>query len=263
MTGRVWNAYKIEVMKALRLKFTYAGPVLVMLVVLCMPLVRTIDRDGVSDYAFIAYVTPVALNLLGLLILLAYCANQISTEMASGTIRMVLLRPLRRHEFLIAKLLLGMTYAAVLTLSASGASWAIAFALGDLGGVSFGGEVIHTTSQMVATYLVCMLLGLLPQFAAASFAIMISTFTRSSGAAVGTTVGIWLVADIVKHPLRVAPFLFSTYIETPWQVFASRCDGVETSWYPEALYVAATSTVSLFLFAAIAIYVLSRRNLHA
>ena len=96
MIVRVWIAYKLEVLKAIRLKFTYLGPALVVLTVAAMPLLQRFERDGVSDYAFIAYTTPVALNLVGLILLLAYCASLVSNELASGTIRTLLVRPLRR-----------------------------------------------------------------------------------------------------------------------------------------------------------------------
>jgi len=263
MIARVLNAYMVELSKASRQALTYIGPVLVVLAVLCMPLVRRVARDGTSDYAFIAYATPMALNLLGLLVLLAYCASQVAAELGSGTIRMVLVRPLRRHEFLLAKLLLGMTYAVLLTFSAAATSWATVLAFGDLGGVSYGGEVIYTSGAMLTTYLVAAGLSLLPLFAAVAYATMISTFTRSTGAAVGAAVGIWLLVDIVKYPLRIAPLVFSTYIEAPWQVFANRCGGFEASWSPDALYGAATSAAWSTVLVSLAMLALARRNLNA
>ncbi len=262
MIVRVWIAYKLEVLKAIRLKFTYLGPALVVLTVAAMPLLQRFERDGVSDYAFIAYTTPVALNLVGLILLLAYCASLVSNELASGTIRTLLVRPLRRYEFLAAKLLLGMTYAVVLTASAAAATWAIAFALGDLAGVAYGGEVVFTASRMMLTYLAGAAAALAPQFAAVAFAVMLSSLTRNTGAAVGGAMSLWVVSDTLKYPLRAAPYLFSTYLETPWQVFQRQVDALEGQWLPDIGYCLLTSTVSFVIFAAIAMYALSRRNLN-
>lgn len=263
MIQRILNAYLIEVMKAIRLKSTFLGPLIVILAVLAAPLVHPIEAGGASDYGFIAYATPMALNLLGFFILLIYCAGLVSNELSSGTICMVLIRPLRRREFLAAKLLMGMTYAVALSVLAALTAWILAYVLGDLTGVRYGGEVIHTDAEMRLTFGAALLLNLLPQFAAVAYAIFISTCTRSTGAAIGSAVGIWLLADAVKYPLRIAPFLFSSYMESSWQVFSDRCNALNAQWLPSAQYGALASLLSMALFFSLAVYILSRRNLCA
>jgi len=262
MIRRILNAYRVELLKAFRQKFTYGGPLLILLVVVAMLRVHPMTRDGAGDYSFLAYTTPMALNLLGFLILLVYCAALVSSELGNGAICLILVRPLRRSEFVLAKLLLAMTYAILLAATAAVSSWLAVFTLGDLGGITYGGEVIYTGMDMIETYLIGMALALLPLFAAAAYAVMISSLTRSTGAAIGCTVGIWIVADIVKHPLGVAPFLFSTYLETPWHVFIGRCDGLDPRWFPDAAYVITSSLISLAVFTTVAVLALSRRNLH-
>jgi hypothetical protein len=263
MIVRLWNAYTVELTKAAHRKFTYAGPALAMLTALCMPLVHPMARDGVSDYSSIAYVTPMALNLLGFMLLLMYCAALVSSEIGNGSICLSLLRPLRRHEFILAKILLGMTYAVVLTASVTATAWLVAWALGDLEGVAYGGEIVYTGGEMFTAYLFGALLALLPQWAAVAYAVMISSFTRSTGAAIGSAVGVWLMADVVKHPLHVTPFVFSSYLEIPWKVFIDRCDGLDASWFPDTAYLIAACVPSILVFALIAMIGLSRRDLRA
>ncbi|MBN2307568.1 MAG: ABC transporter permease subunit [Candidatus Hydrogenedentes bacterium] len=261
MIRRVWIAYTLELAKAIRAKSTYVGPALVILAVLCTLLVHPVQQDGRSDYEFVAKATPLALNLLGWLLLLTYCAGLVSSELGSGSIRLLLVRPLLRREFLAAKLLHGMTYALVLTLCAAGTSWVVALTRGELVGVGFGGEVMYTAGQMLRAYLIGAALALIPQFAAVAYAVMASTLTRSTGAAVIATVGVWVLVDFVKYPLRVAPFLFSTYLEAPWQTFADRCNGFSTPWLPMGYYCLGTSLAALILFSCVATAALNRRNL--
>lgn len=263
MIRRIGIAYVVELAKAMRLWHTYVGPILVVLAVLGAELMQPIVRDNVSDYAFIAYATPAALNLLGLLLVLIYCSGLVSSEMSSGTIRTVLVRPLRRWEFLAAKLLLGMTYAATLTLLVGMVTWLLVFVFGDIRGVSYGDEVIFTTSEMRDAYLLGMLLSLAPLCAAVAYAVMLSTLTRHSAAAIGASIGLWLVVDIAKHPLHFSAYVFSTYFETPWAVFANRSQLLDAAWFPTAKLCLVTSLASAFAFMIIAGYVLSRRNLHA
>ena len=263
MIGRVWTLYRFELYKAARRRFTYVGLILIVIAVLSALFMRPVTRDGQGDYAFIAYATPIALNLLGLFLLVTYCSGLVSTELGSGSICLALVRPVRRHEFLIAKLLLGITYAAMLTAAVAVSAWGIALAFGELSGVTYGGEAVFTAVDMIEAYLFGALLVLAPQAAVAAYSIMISTLTRSTGAAIGSAVGILLMVDIVKYPLRIAPFVFSTYIETPWSVFASYCDGLDARWFPDSAYVLLASIAYTIAFTAIAILSLSRRDLHA
>lgn len=261
MIKRIWTAFGVELSKAARQKFSYLGPLLVCFAVCVAPLAHHVHKDGDSDYEFVAFATPLALDFLGLLFLITYCAGLISSELGNGVIRSVLVRPIHRHEFLAAKLLFGLTYATVLTAVGAGASWLVAVALGELNGVSIAGELLYSGSEMTLTYLKGALLSLAPMFAAVAYAVMISTFTRNTGAAIGSAVGIWLFVDAIKHPLRIAPYLFTSHVEEPWQVFSEQSGGMESSWFPMAYHCLATSGVAFCVFVAVAWYVLNRRDL--
>jgi len=261
MIVRILTAYHVELVKALRTKYTYAGPLLIIVAVLVSAAGHRVQRDAVGDYGFIAFSTPMALNLLGLLLLLAYCAGLISSELGRGTIRNALVRPIHRGEFLLAKFLLGATYAIVLTAVTAAAAWGVAYVFGDLSGVSYGGEVIFTNSEMRNIYIVCAALSLLPQFGAVAFALCVSACTRSTGAAVGGSVGLWIVVDIVKEPLGFGRYLFSSHLEAAWKVFAGRCDALDMAWWPGGQWIVATSIPAIAVFLLVAWLVLTRRNL--
>lgn len=261
MIRRIFNAYTLEVAKYSRQAITFVGPILVVLLILVTPVGYPLEKDGTSDYAFMAYALGMTLNLFGFLMILIYSTSLISSEMGSGTIRLLLVRPLRRREFLAAKMLNGMSYAFVLSLAASLTVWILAYILGDLTGVEYGGRLIYTNSEMVATFLIAGSLNLLPQMAAAAFGIMVSTFTKNTATAMGIAVGSWLVLDFVKYPLNIAPFLFSSYLEKTWGVYQDRADAFEAPFFPDAYYGIATSCISIAVFLSVAMYILSRRNL--
>ncbi len=259
MLRRVLTAYAVEVEKALRMKQVYLGPALVLLAVCCAPLGHEMAKDGQSDYGFVAHVVPLALEL-GLFLLLVLSAGAISSEQGTGSIRLVLVRPLLRHEYLMAKFGLCFTYAMGLTLVAVGGAWMLAAVLGDLRGVNYGGELLYTHTEMARLLVIGALLSLLPQAAAVAFSLLISVSTRSPVAAVSTTVGLWLIVDMLKHPLGIHRFVFTSYLDT-WQVFADRCDAIETAWVPQVYWAVATSVLSCAVFMVLAAFVLRRRNL--
>lgn len=263
MIKRVWTAYLVECIKAMRSKVTYIGPVLVVVLVGLAPLIRPLGAHGEDTYPFIAYTTPMVLNLLGAFLLLSFCAGLVSSEIATGTIRLMLTRPLLRHEFILAKLMLGMTYALLLTVLAVLSTWGIAFAFGRLTGVEYGGEVLYTSFEMALTFGLGAILDLAPQFAFVAYAVLISTLARNTGTAVGVAIGLWILLNAVKEPLGIGPYLFISYMESPWQVFTLYADGLEASWTPTAYWCLGTSLAAVVVFSAAAMLALQRRNLSA
>lgn len=287
MIRRIWMLYTVELVKALRQKQTYLGPVLVVLVVLAAVLLRPFSRDGVSDYAFLAYATPIALNSIGFLMLLVFCAGLVSAETGSGTIRQLLVRPVLRQELVLAKMLTGMTYALSLVLLVSSSAWGLARVFGDLAGVAFGGELVYTREEMALTYLSALGFSMAPLFAGASFAVMVSSLTRSPLAAVSISAGAWIAVDLLKHlpeallaalgrqfpgrvadwlathPVRFDYFIFTSHLDYPWQVYASRCDALDAAWFPAMGYALGSTALTIVACTTVAMAAIRRRNFSA
>jgi len=261
MIQRIFTAYRFELAKAAHRKSTYAGPVLIVALVVVLWFTANFGGLNRGGFDFIAFATPLTLNLLGLLLVLAFGAGLVAPELGSGTAGLVLVRPIARHEFLAGKMLLGMTYALALSMLTAATSWTLPFCFGSLSGVSYGGEVVYAGTEMLWTYLLGMLLGLAPLFAASAYATMISALTRSGGRATAIAIVGWLMTDALKDPLRIAPYLFSSYLEQPWSVFADRCDLIETDWFPMTYYCLGTSAAAILICCAIAFAAFARRDL--
>jgi len=257
--GRIWAAYAVELTKALRHKYTYVGPALLAVAVAVCLALRPVARDGVGDYGFVAVATAIASSLLGLIVLLVYGAGLVASE-PYGALRHSLTRPVARHELLLAKAALGMTYAAVLTLTTGGTAWALAYLLGDLTGVACGGELVFPAGDMISAYVLGALLVLAPQWAAVAYALFWSTCVRNPIVAAVLAVSFWAVVDAIKYPLGIDAYLFSSYIERPWEVFAARVDGLDASWFPMAWQCLAASLGGWCVFTAAAVARFHRRD---
>lgn len=261
MMHRVLTAYQVEWAKAMRHKPTYAGPLLVILAVVLTAVQRPPVSDGRSDYAFIALATAQALHGVGLLMILVHVASLIAAEVRSGSIRGMLTRPLLRHEYVFAKLLIALTYVAAMIVICGGCAWAVAFAMGDLMGVSFGGDLLHPASAMLSAYMAGALLAMVPLGTAAAYALFISVlFPRPLPAACVAVAG-WITLEIVKHPLGVEAFVFSTYAESPWSVFVGRTEGLPVTW-AAALWGCLAASLPVFALCVTGtVMVLRKRNL--
>jgi ABC-type Na+ efflux pump permease subunit len=260
MMGRLWTLYRVEFSKALYSRAVILGPVLLGLVVGAQALRLDPGQDPIAGYTFLARTTPLALNLLGFLLVLLFSAGTIAGETGSGTIRLIVARPIRRFEYLLAKIAVALSFALALTLTVSGLGWAIAIIQGDLAGVGYGGEVLYTNDEMFRAYWLGTLLGLAPQAAGAAYGVLVSVLAPNAIAATTVAVALWLVVDLVKYPLSIDQFVFTSYLEAPWSVFQNRCDAIDSSWFPMTWYCLGTSGVVFVVSTLIAAVVLERRN---
>jgi hypothetical protein len=261
--ARILVTLGVEISKAMRLKQTFVGPFLILMILLGGLLSQPVGRDGYQDYTYIAYVTPIALNNLGFLLLLIYAATLISSELGAGSIRQILIRPILRWEYVAAKFLLGMGYALLLSLLTGAGAWTVTYTLGDLHGITFGGELLVSPESLLLAYLGGLALGLLPLWAGVALGIAISVCTRSAVTAVSVTVGLWILIDLLKYPLGIEAYVFTTYLEGVWQVYNERCLGLDGAWTPMAYYTIGSSLAVIAVSFATAITVLERRNITA
>lgn len=261
MIHRVVVAYTAELTKAVRARITYAGPILVAVTIVATAYAQNLGGAPIEGYAFIAYAVPLALNLLGLLMILLFTSALISGELNSGVIRLILVRPIRRWEYVAAKFLTALTYAVALALVASVAAWAFPLTRNTLTGVAIGREVIHTNFEMRNTYLLALAVSLLPLSAAIAYALLISAIVPNPGAAAGLTVGIWIVVDLVKNPLQITPYLFTSHLDRAWTVFAAKADGLNSGWQETFVPCAAVSLPAAVVFLSLTILIVQLRNL--
>lgn len=262
-SGRILVALGVEISKALRLKQTFVGPFLILMILLGGLLSQPVGRDGYQDYTYIAYVTPIALNNMGFLLLLVYAATLVSSELGAGSIRQILIRPILRWEYVAAKFLLGMAYAVLLSIITGAGAWIITYTLGDLHGITFGGELLVSPESLLLAYLGGLALGLLPLWAGVAVGIALSVCTRSPVTAVSVTVGLWVLVDLFKYPLGIEAYVFTTYLEGVWQVYNDRCLGLDGAWRPMIYYALGSSLAVIAASFATAVAVLERRNITA
>lgn len=260
MIRRILAGYSVEFANAIRLRATYVGPALVALTVLLLTFQYPITRDSVSDFGFVAVAMPTALDLVGVFVLLVYCSMLISVDVGSGLIRLVLVRPMRRREYYASKLLMGWTFALVLMALALVLSLAVAMATGELSGIYYGDTVIYTSAEMRNALLIALALNVLPLFATVNFALFMSTISRSRTIALAMALVVWVGLDLVKQPLQIEPYFFSTYLEHSWDVFVDRCNALPAEWSTTAPMAAAVSGAWIVGLSAASLLVLSNRD---
>ena len=260
MIRRILLACGAEWTKYSRMPLPYLGVAVIIGLSVATVFIYPVRSDGMSDFGYIGHAVPSALNLAGFLILVGYTATLVSGEVASGTIRTVLVRPIARHEYLSAKLLNGLAYSLLLAFVSVLTAWICALSLGELTGIAFGEELMFTTAEVYGAMALAALLNLAPHFATVAYALFVSTITRRPAAAIGLAAGTWLLIDYVKHPLGISAFLFTTYLDQAWIVFQDRCNALDTPFFPEAIYGLLICFAWFVVFGLASVFVFGRRS---
>ncbi|MHA2128135.1 MAG: ABC transporter permease [Promethearchaeota archaeon] len=186
-----------------------------------------------AGFLFLLISTQSALNFLGVLLILIFCSMLISSESSSGTLQMMIVNPVSRMEFFSSKAIAGMIFSLILLSS-------ILITSLILGGIHFGygdyveeGLILFKKGQIFLEIFYCFLIILFPLIAFSCYALLISVITNNVGYAIGVSIGSVIFLDIIREKLNLSPFLFQSYMETPFNIVKSITEGFEVNWKPE------------------------------
>jgi len=261
----MWTLYRWELRKLRAQKRTYLG-LGAAVVVPCIFIVALMAQSGAPDRVpFGRYVRetglaiPLVLLLFGSiwlfpLIVSLVAGDIVAAEDRNGTLKTILTRSVERHQIFFAKVLAAFTYAvAALLLFATVAA--------VFGGLRFGFNPLTTLSGnkvSVGHGLVltggALLVYLLPVLAVASIALLLSTATRNSAAAIVGALMISLIMQllgIISGLEFLRPYLLSTQFDS-WQGLLR--DPIDWDPVVRAIWVCAAYAVPS-LFAALTVFV--------
>lgn len=193
------------------------------------------------DYSFIARATTGALGIPALLAALVFPAAIMAYEWQHGTIRSIRVRPVRRMPLLMAKGGFAFAYGLAILIATTTITWVAAYLDGHANGVTYGGSLLFTSTEMQVYYVAAAGLYLLQLSAVTAFSLAMSAVFRTTGAAITATLVGWLVLDIVKYPLHIETYVVFTYWDAVWVPFVERTNG----WEPMAESIAIPCAVAV------------------
>ena len=226
----VRTVYEWEVRKLLAQKRTYIGFGCALLVPLIFIIALLADDDGPEGIPFADYVreSGLAIPLVGLyfaafwffpLITALVAGDIVATEDSNGTLKTILTRSVDRWQIFVAKVLAALTYAFAALLLYVGIGL-------FFGGIIWGFDpLLSLSGNLIEVDRALLLLGgtalvyFLPTIAVASLAILLSTVTRNSAAAVVATLMISLIMQllgIITALDFLRPYLLPTQFNA-WQ----------------------------------------------
>ena len=219
-----------------------------------------LDTNG---FGFVVLSMQMSLALVGALFLAAFGATLIAGEVSSGSVRIFLARPIRRIEYFMAKAIAALAVELGVLVVSLIAAFAVAATFTDLGDVLDGEVVIYGRGVVLANLLLACAVCTATVYASVCFGLMVSSWSRSVGAAVAITIGVYLFLDIAKVLLGVPAYVFTSYVDAPLVRLTEMTDGLAGfAWGTDLWRATGVCLVSAAVFLLVGVAGLCRRDLN-
>lgn len=264
MVDRIKKLIQNEIYKMLHQKFIYLSIICVIVVVIISGIgigyVLPENSDAGSGYLFMLISSRTAISMIGAVLILIFSSMLISNETSFGTIQMMLINPISRLEFFLAKLITAMIFSIILLTTIILSAFVVGKIIFSYGDLVERGIVLFTQWEILSNFLYCYLILLFPIFALICYGLMISVLINNVGMAIGLSVGSIIFLDIVKERLNLSSFLFQSYIETPFEFAQDLIEGFGINWTPKIFYCIGISGGWIVVFLLIGYLIFSKKD---
>ena len=251
-----------EIAKTSRTKLPYFGIFAVCLVCLLVFAVTGVVgvEQTLNGWGYVGLSMQTVFIDLGLIFISIFSAMLIAEETGSGTVRMILPSGLSRWEFYVAKVLMGVLYMIVVSVTAFLVSILLGSLKYEFSNVADAAGPIYGKKEVFTNFLIAFFLSWLPLTAAVLFGIVISAIAKKSGQAIGVVVGIIILLATVKHFIGIGPYVFTTYVGTSWAVLHEVAQGVSYQWLPQVWKMVVVSVIYCFVTFTAGLAVFTKRD---
>jgi ABC-2 type transport system permease protein len=204
-------AYRWELRKLVSQKRTYLGLGLVIVIPLIFVVVQSLrQRQDHGENIFAAQIThsglatPVLMLLFLSVFMLPLAASLVAgdivaAEDGNGTLKTILTRSVDRGQVFVAKALAAMTYATIAVFLSSAVATAAGVASWGFNSITtYSGTVVSASEGLLLVF-ASDAVYLIPLLTVASIAVLLSTSTRNSAAAVVGAIGFTILLFIVAQ----------------------------------------------------------------
>lgn len=194
-------------------------------------------------------------------VLLVLGAMSFSQEFSLGTVKTVLVLPVRRGAWLAAKLGALVTVAWVLWLAVAGLGVLVAALTLGWGDVAREGFVMHEAAAVWRQVALAVALTAVLLVPLCVFALWLGLWFSSSGAAVGVAVLAGMVLEAVAGLFEAGRLVFLQHLHAPAAVVGRLGRGLPYQWEPVLTWGLGTAAGTCLLFGLWAWWYLERRDI--
>jgi len=275
--GGVWTLTKAEIYKLSRQKFSYLliaflifNGVLVGIGSKIFPAILSAMGGGggaaFDGYTFASIIASGTFSSAGAgtIAMLAFSGTLVASETDSGTLKNILVRPVRRHEFILAKALSLLFYClliVVVTAVLSMAAGAIFYGMGDIS-IQETGEVYRTRGDMLFNMGVSYAMDLLSIYTVGCMGLLLSVIINNAGWAVITALVAYFPVMFLKNFDFFSGWVFPAYMDLGQNILREMVAVKSKTWTPDIYSFLAVNLITVAVFLALALLIFRKKEVH-
>jgi ABC-type transport system involved in multi-copper enzyme maturation permease subunit len=277
MFNRVMTLAVVELYKFSRQKYSY---LLILFVVINAGLVgagsrifpaiisamRGLGGPQFDGYTFASIIATGTFSSAGAgtIAMLAFSGSLVAAETDSGTLKNVLVRPVKRHEFILAKAAALFVYCLVIvivTALLSMLAGALFYGLGDLA-IPETGEVYRTRPEMLMNMGVSYLMDLFSIYTVGCMGLFISVAINNAGWAVITSLVVYFPVMFLKNFEFMSPWIFTSYMDLGQSILREMAVVKSKAWTPDIYSFFAVNILTAIVFLSVSLLLFRRKEVH-
>lgn len=200
----------------------------------------------------------------GTIAMLAFSGSVMASETDSGTIKNILVRPVRRGEFMGAKALSLFIYCfllVVLMTVLSSAAGAMLYGMHDVT-IPETGEVYRTQADMFMNIGISSITDIFSIYAVACLGLLVSVSIKNSGWAVITALVLYFPIMFLKNFEAFSPWIFTAYMDLGQNILREMVVVKSKAWLPDLYTFFAVNAITILAFLGLATAIFRKKEIH-
>lgn len=220
---------------------------------------RLANDDLGTGFQVTAFCLKICLQLLALIIL-ALSSMTLSEEIATGTAKIILVRNVKRRDFILGKFIALVCISTALVVFYHLIGLMLGHFLGGLSAIKEGEFILFTAMELAGGFFGGMLMTLFAMTALVAMGCFVSILIKGSGGAVGTGIVIYFFMQILSQINLFQNYLFTRYLFLPIDNMARLAEGIYVDWARHAWWTVGVSTGSALVFLILSIIIFNKRD---
>jgi len=220
---------------------------------------RLANDDLGTGFQVTIFSLKICLQLVAL-ILLVLSSMTLSEEIATGTAKLILVRGVKRRDFILGKFITLVYVSTVLVVFYHLIGLMLGHFLGGLVAIKEGEFLLFTAADLFKGFFGGMLLTLCAMIALAALGCFVSILIKGSGGAVGTGIVIYFFMQILSQIGLFQKYLFTRYLFLPIDNMAKLAEGIYVDWARYAWWTIGVSSASILIFITLSIIIFNKRD---
>ncbi len=220
---------------------------------------RLANDDLGTGFQVTVFSLKICLQLVAL-ILLALSSMTLSEEIATGTAKIILVRGVKRRDFILGKFIALVYLSTVLVVFYHLIGLVLGHFLGGLVAIKEGEFLLFTAMDLYKGFFGGMLLTLCAMVALVALGCFVSILIKGSGGAVGTGIVIYFFMQILSQIGLFQKYLFTKYLFLPIDNMSKLAEGIYVDWGRYVWWTIGVSSGSILIFLTLSIIIFNKRD---